>query len=193
MDFGTNGSGASTVGTLTGGAFWFPSYEAVSSVSDESGNLIFFTNGVSLWDAGGNAVAIPGGRLKTGAEIASGDAGSAVQGVFVVKHPLDPNNYYIFCTDDAIYGQNGTTNGFNYFVYNKTNATVTGPTRLGNYRTTEQVAATWHSNGIDIWIVTHEALPLGQEKPSFTQKYNAYLLSCTGVNSTAVSSTLDLK
>ncbi len=193
MDFGATGSAASTVGTLTGGAFWFPSYEAVSSVSDESGNLIFFTNGVSLWDAGGNAVAIPGGRLKTGAEITTGDAGSAVQGVFVVKHPLDQNNYYIFCTDDAIYGQNGTTNGFNYFVYNKTSATVTGPTRLGNYRTTEQVAATWHSNGIDIWIVTHEALPLGQEKPSFTQKYNAYLLSCSGVNSTPVTSTLGFK
>ncbi|MCX6182290.1 MAG: gliding motility-associated C-terminal domain-containing protein [Bacteroidetes bacterium] len=193
VGFGASGSGASTVTALTGGAFWFPSYEAVSSVSDESGNLIFFTNGVELWDAGGNAVAIPGGKLKTGAEIPTGDAGSAVQGVFIVKHPLDQNNYYIFCTDDAIYGQNGTTNGFNYFVYNKASATVTGPTRLGNYRSTEQVAATWHSNGIDIWIVTHEALPIGQEKPAFTQKYNAYLLSCSGVNSTPVSSTLGFK
>ncbi|MFM7022807.1 MAG: gliding motility-associated C-terminal domain-containing protein [Flavobacteriales bacterium] len=193
IDFGTSGSSASTVGTLTGGVFWFPSYEAVSSVSDENGNLVFFTNGVDMWDAGGNAIAVPGGRLKTGAETTLGDAGSAVQGVFVVKHPLDQNNYYIFCTDDAIYGQNGTTNGFNYFVYNKSTNVVTGPTRLGAYRTTEQVAATWHSNGIDIWIVTHEALPLGQEKPNFTQKYNAYLLTCNGVNSTPVSSTLGFK
>ncbi len=182
LNFGANGSTAPILSTLTTGGI--DSYEGTSSISDESGNLIFYTNGIYIWNAAGTQIPVPGGRLKAGAENASGDYSSAVQGVLVAKHPLNTNDYYIFTTDDAISGAAGLTYGFNYSIYNKAAGTVSAPTRIGNFRSTEQLAATWHANGVDIWIATHEATPAG------STTYNTYLLSCSGLNTTPVKSNL---
>ncbi len=198
INFGATGNSAPTISTITGSGSPFPDYESCATASDESGNLVFFTNGVSVWDGTGASVAVPSGRLLTGAESPTGNAGSAVQGVLIVKHPLDIDNYYIFTTDDAIAGQDWDVNagaakapatyGFNYYVYKKSTNTVTGPTRLKdaagqNYRCTEQIAATLHSNGRDIWIVTHEATPTTAPKDQTvsTRNYFAYKLTCAGI------------
>ena len=205
--FGASGSAGPVVSSITGAGSPYKSYESCASASDESGNLVFFTNGVDAWDGGGNKLAVPGGRFLTGAENPTGDAGSAVQGVMIVKHPLDVNNYYIFTTDDAISGQDWNTTlgaaktpvtyGFNCYVYNKLTNTISGPTRLkdaggANYRSTEQVAATFHSNGIDVWIVTHEATPTTAPKNQTvsTRNYFAYKLTCSGLTTTPVVSSL---
>ncbi|MFZ9955582.1 MAG: gliding motility-associated C-terminal domain-containing protein [Flavobacteriales bacterium] len=210
ISFGAGGSSAASIGTITGAGSPFKSYESCAAASDESGNMVFFTNGVDVWDGAGNQVAVPGGRLLTGSEIPTGDAGSAVQGVLIVKHPLDIDNYYIFTTDDAIAGQDWNTSlgaaktpatyGFNYYVYKKSTNTITGPTRLkdaggANYRSTEQVAATFHANGRDIWIVTHEATPTTAPKNQTvsTQKYFAYKLSCSGIDPVPVVSSLGFR
>ena len=183
--FGTAGTVTPAVGTQGGASAPFTSYESCASASDEDGNLVVFTDGVNLWDGTGTQVAIPGGRLLTGAENATGNEGSAVQGVLIVKHPLNKEDYYIFTTDDALYGEAaGVTNGFNYFVYNKTTNTCSGGTRLGNYRSTEQIAATFHQNGFDIWIVSHSSTL----HPTKTQTFNAYLLSCNGLEENPVTS-----
>jgi gliding motility-associated-like protein len=187
MDFGATGTSAPANSTKVGPGAPFWAYESAASVSDEAGNLILYTNGVKLWDGNGNEIPVPGGRLLTGAEIVNGDAGSATQGVLMVKHPLNPNEIYIFTTDDAVGGQNNNgniTNGFNYFVFDRQTNTVSGPTRLGNYRCTEQVAATWHANGVDLWICTHASA----QDPATTRDFYAYQLSCSGLNETPVVS-----
>lgn len=197
LDFGASGTGAGTRVDLTGPVGWYQSYESVASACDNSGNLVLATNGVELWDGTGAAIAVPGGRLLTGAEIPTGDAGSAVHGVMIVKHPLDVDNYYIFTGDDAISGQTSATKavaatyGFNYYIYNAVSNSITaGPIRLGNFRSTEQIAATWHANKVDVWIVTHESLALGASKPASNNTYNAYLLKCSGLVTAPVPSSL---
>ncbi len=180
VSFGATGSSAPALTNRpTGG---YSSYEGVASVSDENGNLVMYTNGVYLWNSVGTQIPVPGGRLKAGAENAAGEYSSAVQGVMIVKHPLNINEYYIFTTDDAISGAAGLTHGFNYSIYNKSTQTVTAPVRVGNYRTTEQIAATWHSNGVDIWVCTHES------KVGGSTTFNAYLLTCSGLNTAPVQS-----
>ena len=182
MTFGADGIGGVSVSTKIGAGSPFTAYESCASASDEDGNLIIFTNGVKLWDGTGTEVVVPGG-IKTGAENTGGATGSAVQGVFITKHPLNQNDYYIFTTDDAIGGaQNGITNGFNYFIYDKETNTCSAANRLGGYRCTEQVAGTFHQNGLDIWIVTHESI-----EGSTTNKYFAYLLECGGLNPVPVT------
>lgn len=188
VNFGNGTAGASAT-ALTGPSAWAaPVYESTAAASDNSGNIVIYTNGVKLFDGTGAEVAVPGGRLLTGAETTTGDAGSAVQGVFIAKHPLDVENYYIFTTDDAILGESGTTYGFNYYTYNVVSNSITaGPVRLqdaggADFRSTEQVAGTFHANSVDVWISTHESTTSG------TQKFFSYLLTCDGLEEVPVES-----
>lgn len=66
----------------------YNSYEGVSSVSDDQGNLLFYTNGRNLWDASGN---LTSSALLEGNEGgATGSVGSASQGVITIRHPFSP-------------------------------------------------------------------------------------------------------
>ena len=186
MNFGSDGTGVPSVSTKVGPGSPYPAYESSATASDEDGNLVIYTNGVKLWNGNGDEVHVgpatsPSLRLKAGAENTTGATGSAVQGVFITKHPLNDNDYYIFTTDDAIGGINGITYGFNYSIYSKADDTCSAPQRLGSFRSTEQVSGTFHKNGLDIWIVTHETII-----DSPTKNYHAYLLKCDGLNSSPI-------
>lgn len=162
------------------------SFEGVSSACDEQGNLILATNGVTLWDGNGNEISLPDGKLFSGAELPNGQQSSSNLGVMIVKHPKNSSEYYIFTADDEIMGRDhDSTYGFNYVIYNSINNTASKKTRLGNYRTTEIIAATWHKNMEDIWIVTHSSHPLPGSK-----KYYSYLLKSNSIENVPVESEL---
>ena len=140
------------------------SYEGTASASDHLGNFLFFANGRILYDAAGATVY---NGLLTGNE-GGNTTGSAAQGIMSVRHPLNPDHYYFITTDDAI---TGTTLGLNYAVVHKDGTMITTSTRLGSFRTTEGIAATWHENGIDIWITVTQ---------SGSTNIRSYLLRCDG-------------
>ena len=171
------GTGAGAISAAPAGTLWAEQvYEATASASNDAGVLTFFTNGNSAFNGAGITLTT---TLKTGNEDGN-QRGSAVQGTMVVRHPLNPDLLYIFTTDDAI---SNTVNGFNYSIFNvATNSFVSMNTRLGNYRSTEQLAATWHSNGLDIWVVTHESSVAG------SNRFYSYLITCNGLNATPVTS-----
>jgi gliding motility-associated-like protein len=168
MSTGTNTS-VGVVGTVA-----VTSYEGVSAASDDNGNLLFYTNGRKLWKNTGGSTTLLSSAILEGNEGSLAN-GSASQGVIIVRHPLDPTNYYIFTTSDA----NHAGSGLNYLKFNSSGSLVTGATRLGTYKPTEGIAATKHANGVDIWITVME---------SGSNNFNTYLLTCTGVVSTPVVS-----
>ncbi|MEY5048582.1 MAG: hypothetical protein RLZZ175_1941 [Bacteroidota bacterium] len=171
--------GAINYTSPSAGSAGVQAYEGTSAVSDDKGNLLFYTNGRLIFRGTGASTTIPYAGLLTGNENGSTSTkGSAMQGVMTVRHPLDTNNYYIFTTDDA---NGGTTLGFNYAKVSRTGTIVTSPTRLGSYRTTEGVSATKHANGVDIWITC-------MSSASGTNNFYTYLLTCTGLNTTPVVS-----
>lgn len=156
---------------LAGGAV--TSYEGVASVSDDEGNLLWYTNGRHLWTGTGASTELKFDGLLAGNEDgATGQNGSAVQGIMVVKHPLADNDYYIFTSDDA---NSGSKNGLNYWVFDTLGNLKSDPNgiRLGAFTTTEGIAVTRHENKIDLWIGVME---------TGTGLFNAYLLTCTGVD-----------
>ena len=163
-----------SVTTVTSIQNQISAYEGTTAASDDNGNLLFFSNGRLLWDASG--------KLKYSGLLAGNEGGgagnksSASQGVITVKHPLS-KNFYIFTTDDAI----GSTLGFNYFVFDSlgNNISPLGANRLGIYRTTEGVAATRHSNGLDLWITA-----MGSGNGNFY----TYLLTCEGLDTVPIVS-----
>ena len=148
-------------------------YEGVSGASDDQGNLIFLTNGRQVFNPAG--VATFAGLLEGNEGGATGVRGSASQGVITVRHPLNPNRYFVFTVDDAL----SPTSGLNYGVFDETGAVVSGVQRLGGFRTTEGITATWHQNEVDIWIVVQE---------SGSTNLHAFLLRCDGTITGPVTS-----
>lgn len=70
--------------------------EGCSSISDEEGNLLFYTDGRNVWDR--NHVLMPNGNYNAGTGLL-GDPSSTQSGIIVPKKD-DPNIYYIFTVDE---------------------------------------------------------------------------------------------
>lgn len=161
-----------SVTALGGGTNVIGGYEGISSASDDGGELVMFTNGLTAYDASGNKTYA---GLKEGNESGMTTYGSASQGVMTVRHPLAPFKYYVLTTDDAL----GGTNGFNYAVFDENGAVTTPSTRLTSFKIAEGISATFHDNGVDIWVTV---LKVG------STEFHTFLLTCDGFVDPAVVS-----
>ncbi len=70
-------------------------WEGAASVSDESGNLLFYSNGNQVWDANGNVMPNGSGLLGNGSLLPT-LPGSSTQGVAIVRSMSNSQRYYIF-------------------------------------------------------------------------------------------------
>ncbi|MEA3446081.1 MAG: hypothetical protein U9R19_15275, partial [Bacteroidota bacterium] len=145
--------------------------EGVATISDNSCNLLFYSDGIVIWNSihqvmSNTLSGSPGGSL-------TGDP-SSTQSAVICPKPLDPNTYYIF-TVDANIGSGG-------LAYSKVDMTANGG--LGDVDlaeknitlfnpSTEKIAAVNHQNGSDIWVITHQWN---------NNQFNAYSVTSTGVD-----------
>ncbi len=146
-------------------------FEGCSTFSDENGDLLFYTNGVTVWNKN-HAIMQNGSGLL-------GDM-SSTQSSIIIKQPGNANIYYLFTTD-AI----STSNGFNYSVIDVSLQNGLGEVTIKNQllsnTSTEKVTASLHSDNSAIWIIGHELS---------NNNYTAYLLDETGLNTTPVVSSI---
>lgn len=137
-------------------------------VSDENGNLLFYTDGETVWNRQ-HSIMQNGNSL-------SGDKSSS-QSALIVQHPDNDNLYYVFTT--APYN----TNGFQYSIVDLTQdgglGGVSSKNNLLFAPSTEKVTAAVHANNIDLWILAHE---------KNTDAFYAYLIDESGLNTTPVIS-----
>lgn len=138
--------------------------EGCATVSDYAGNLLFYTDGVKVWNRLHNMMA-NGDSLM-------GDS-TSTQSALIVKKPLADSVYYIFTTADS-----GNFNGLRYTIVDLTlNSGFGDVTTSKNIPLStpvcEKVTAIRHSNGIDYWIIAHH---LG------TNSYYSYLLNSSGLS-----------
>lgn len=117
--------------------------EGCSSISDKNGNLLFYTDGLSVWNK--NHVKMPNGN-GLGGNI------SSTQSALIVPHPEILNKYYIFTI-----GVKGTT-GLNYSMVDMALDGGLGDVILKkvsvNADVEEKLTAVRHSNKKDYWILT---------------------------------------
>ncbi|MFA6058662.1 MAG: gliding motility-associated C-terminal domain-containing protein [Taibaiella sp.] len=73
--------------------------EGCSSVSDASGNLLFYTMGARIWDRNGNEMPNATGLLGNGPAYQGVHAGSSAYGVAIIPHPGNANQYFVFSGD----------------------------------------------------------------------------------------------
>ncbi|MBK8845678.1 MAG: PKD domain-containing protein [Bacteroidetes bacterium] len=145
-------------------------YEGSSSIADNQGNLLFYTDGVTAWNA--NHQVMPNGSGMFGNSTTN-------QSALIVPDPANTNQYYIF--------SNSTVS----IYYSIVDMTLNGG--LGDVTATksvflvsgisEKLAAVKHANGTDYWIMSH-----GNSNNTFI----AFLLTAAGVNNVPVNSNVGI-
>lgn len=152
---------------LTDGAL--VTQEGCSAIADAEGNLLFYTNGVQVFNK--NHVFMDNGTGLMGHT-------STTQSAIIVPKPGSTTLYYIFTADAQ-----GGTNGLRYSAVDMALdggfGSVTEKNVLLHTPTCEKLAAAWHSNGEDIWVVSHNF---------DSDVFSAYLVTENGVGATPVTS-----
>ena len=137
--------------------------EGCATISDTLGNLLFYTDGVTVWNANHVQMQNGGGLL--------GD-NSSTQSALIVPRPLNCNKYYIFTLPAQ-----DTITPFCYSVvdmsFNSGLGRVTSKNNALHNPVTERLNATLKSNGIDYWVVTQDG-----DSNSFL----VYSVTATGIN-----------
>lgn len=158
--------------------------EGSASISDQAGNLLFSTDGRSVWNS--SNVQMPNGSGLLGAS-------SATQSALIVPWPeTQCRKYFIFTVDDTA---DHKPQRLNYSVVDM-NATTGGG--LGDVTTkntflkkwvSEKLAAVRDSSGTGFWVVAHgfkqpsDADPNPQEN----REFYAYHVTAAGVSPPVVS------
>ena len=129
---------------LTNGALL--TTEGVATISDNSGNLLFYTDGVTVYNR--NHLVMTNG---TGL---FGDA-SSTQSAIIVQKPGSTNIYYIFTSDNDV-GPNG-------ICYSTVDMSLSGGLGAVTIKNTslytpscEKLCVVRHCNNIDLWVISHD-------------------------------------
>lgn len=141
--------------------------------SDNNGNILFYCDGVTIYDRSHNV-------MQNGAGLLGNNSGGHT--ATIIKLPGQSNIYYLF-TLDAWAGSNGLrynvidmslNSGLGGVIVGKKNILLLSPS-------SEQCLPVLHSNGSDIWLVTH---------PWQTNQFYSYLITSAGINLTPIVSTV---
>ncbi|WP_340202674.1 T9SS type B sorting domain-containing protein [Ascidiimonas sp. W6] len=150
--------------------------EGCASISDKFGNLLFYTDGITIWDRTNGIMTNGTGLL--------GDP-SSTQSALIVPKPDDNDIYYVF-TVNALGGDIHDTTllqGLNYYIVDMSvgaNGAVVG--RGNNNQpllrpNSEKITAVRSADCTSIWLITQ-----------FLDSFYAYEISAAGVNTTPVIS-----
>ncbi|MBK7391088.1 MAG: T9SS type A sorting domain-containing protein [Bacteroidetes bacterium] len=124
-------------------------FEGCATYNDTSGQVLFYTNGEKVWNRLNNVM--PNGQISS--------SGSTKSQTIIIPFPGSDSLYYIITT--CIQGQPASVSEFHIvdMSLNNGNGDVSSKNNLLTTAVaTEQVAATYHANGTDIWLVLHEYL-----------------------------------
>jgi hypothetical protein len=155
-----------TPAALPDGALW--TTEGCSSISDSAGNLLFYTDGMTVYNK--NHQQMPNGFGLLGAM-------SSTQSALIVKDPGAANMFYIFTTPES----------FNLLAFHYSRVDMTLDGGLGDVTVKnaalvadadEKCAAIVNAAGDGYWVLTHT-------HPN--NLYYAYPVTATGIGAPVVS------
>jgi hypothetical protein len=146
------------------------SSEGSASIAGPAGNLLFYTNGSTVWNA--NHVAMSNGSGLFGSNI-------SCQSAVIVKQPGSATLYYVFTMRNWTDGGNGA----HFSIVDMSLAAGLGDVTTKNQliygNTRESLTAVCHANGTDAWIVIHDMV---------TNEFRSYLFSASGLAAVPVVS-----
>ncbi len=161
---------------LTDGQTYSPNgtnVEGTSVISDSTGALLFYTNGMEVWNK--NHQVMPNGNGLLGNF-------SSTQSSLIVAQPGSSRYFYIFTTDD--FYEDGLQYGFRYSVVdicfdNGLGDVLSDQKNIKLLDTVaEKLTAVKHINGNDFWIIVHKY---------YSDAFYSYHLSPLGIVDTVIS------
>lgn len=145
--------------------------EGCAAISDFNGNLLFYTDGVTVWDR--THTPMPNGTGLNGHP-------SSTQSGIIVPAPGNPDVYYVFTVDEL-----ADSEGLQYSIVDLTLNGGLGDITTKNViletPVMEKLTAVVHANGTDIWVVAHR-------NPG--NEFIAYLVTSTGISAAPVVSAI---
>ncbi len=181
LDFNSGTPVALTDGRLN-------THEGCSSMSDQNGNLLFYSDGISVWDKAHRLM--PNGTGLFGHE-------SSTQSAIIIPKNGSTTQYYIFTVDEPDpdlnndkpinHGLNYTlvdlslNNGFGDVVTSEKNVPLItydpGDPSESMLKCSEKITAVQHNDESSIWVITH-----------FVDAFYAFEVDENGVSNTPVIS-----
>jgi gliding motility-associated-like protein len=147
------------------------SFEGCSSISDEEGNLLFYSNGMAVWNKN-HSILTDGSGLK-------GHESSTQSSIFIAS-PLNQSQFFLFTTNALEYGLRNELN-YSIITINKESGQgeISNKNTLLHDNVTERLTALKHANNRDTWLITHEW---------GTNNFFSYLITAEGINQEPVRS-----
>jgi gliding motility-associated-like protein len=153
---------------LTGGSI--DTDEGCATMSDKNGNLLFYTDGETVWNR--NHQPMPNGTGLMGGY-------TSTQSALAIPFPGNDSLFYLFTVS-----QEDRTHGFRYSVVNMKKDNGLGDIVTKNVELLnpayEKLSGVRHRNCSDYWIVTRKWN---------SDEYHAYLITPTGISSPVISKT----
>jgi gliding motility-associated-like protein len=146
------------------------------TISDASGNLLFYTNGINVWNKEHKV-------MQNGTGLKGFSAGVGIdQNVIIVPWPSKKGFYFIFTNEDN-YTDPLVRSELYYSVVDMAQDSGRGAIVSKNIflmtNATRKMNAIMHSNGKAVWLVTHEAV---------SDNFVSFLIDQNGVNSSKIYS-----
>ncbi|MEI7596619.1 MAG: gliding motility-associated C-terminal domain-containing protein [Bacteroidota bacterium] len=146
------------------------SFEGCATISDASGHLLFYTQGLDVWNKNHQIMSNGSGLLGSP---------STTQSAIIIPKPGSNTIYYIFIT-----GQDTDPNGMTYSEVDMSlDGGLGGIATNKNIQlltpTTEKTTAVKHSNGTDIWVISHQGS---------SDAFYAFLVTASGISSNPIVS-----
>jgi len=147
--------------------------EGCASISSDTGTVLFYTDGITIWNKNNTVMANGNGLLGSA---------SATQSALIVPKPGSPNIYYVFTSDVVqAYVDGGDGNGLNYSIVDMNQNGGLGVVIEKNVnllpKTSEKITAIGTTDGVGVWVITH-----------YEDGFYSYLVTNLGVSASPVIS-----